>query len=217
MGQRPWTKALILAAVSGLIGGCGKSDTSSPAGAIPAPPVQVNLSGALPVFLGPENIQAEIDKAGGGVKLVKLDLRSLGAPLTLDAPQGAKAQRGLSLERGSVDVEINASDHFALRIRSGKKPFDRKRQQLNGEKVLVNTNDLILVSSMLLLDERCEFARHVIAGLQDYTIENIAPLLGRQVNHSQADCLFMLKCIGTIAPCTKPLTAQSQKAAVYQP
>jgi hypothetical protein len=214
MAQRQWTKALVLAAVSGLIGGCGKSDAPSPAGAIPAPthtpPVQVNLAGSLPVILGPENIQAEIDKAGAGVKLAKLDLRSAGLALTLDAPEGAKAQRGLSLERDAVDVEINAGDHFGLRIRRGKQPFEKKRQQLGGQKVLVSTNDLILASSMLLLDERCEFARHVVVGLQDYTIENVAPLLGRQVNHSQADCLVMLKCIATLAPCPPSPAAPSR-------
>lgn len=208
MGQREWTNALVLAAASGLIGGCGNRDTPSPAGAIPAPnaapAVQINISGALPVILGPENIQAEIDKAGADVKLVKLDLRSAGLALILDAPEGAKARRGLSLERDAVDVEINAGDHFGLRIRRGKQPFEQKRKQLTGQKVLVSTNDLILASSMLLLDERCEFARHVVLGLQDYTVENVAPLLGRQVNHSQADCLLMLKCIRTLAPCPPP-------------
>jgi hypothetical protein len=205
MCQRYWTNALIFAAaLSGLSGGCGKTETPAPTAAIAAPKaaVQINMSGALPVVLGPDTIQAEIDKAGEGVKFVKLDLSSVGLPLTLDAPEGAKVKRGLSLRGNAVDVEIAAGDHFVIRIRPGKQALEQKRQQLTGQQVLVNTKDLILSSSMLLLDERCEFARHVVVGLQDYTIENVAPLLGRQVNHSQADCLLMLKCIGTLAPRT---------------
>jgi Leucine-rich repeat (LRR) protein len=209
MCQRHWTNALVLAAAaSGLIGGCGKSDNPSPAEANPAPnsAVQMNISSPLPVVLGPDTIQAEIDKAGDGVKLVKLDLSAVGLPLTLDAPEGAKVEHDPRelLRRDSVDVEVTAGDHFAIRIRLGKHPFDQKRQQLAGQKVLVNTKDLLLSASMLLLDERCEFARHIVAGLQDYTIENVDPLLGRQVNHSQADCLLMLKCAGTLAPRTPP-------------
>lgn len=206
MSQRYRTNALVLAALAcGLIGGCGNRETASPAGANASPnpaAVQINISGAPPVVLGPDTIQAEIDKAGEGVKFVKLDLSSVGLPLTLDVPEGAKAERGLSLQRDDVDVEIAAGDHFAVRIRSGKQAFEQKRRQLANEKALVNTNDLILSSTMLLLDERCEFARHVVLGLQDYTIENVAPLLGRQINHSQADCLLMLKCTGTLAPRT---------------
>jgi hypothetical protein len=203
MYTRHGMNALVLAAaMCGLLVGCGKSDTPSPTGAIPAPKAaaQINISGALPVVLGADTIQAEIDKTGDGVKLVKFDLRSVGLPLTLEAPEGAKVKRELPLRRDSVDVEINAGDHFAIRIRPGKQPFEQRRQQLAGQKVLVDTPDLILSSAMLLLDERCEFARHVVVGLQDYSIENVAPLLGRQINHSEADCLLMLKCIDTLAP-----------------
>jgi len=210
MWQRHWLSALVLTgAASGLIG-CSKSDSSSQSEANPTPnaaAAQMNIAGPLPVVLGPDTIQAEIDKAGAGVKLVPLDLSSVGLPLTLEAPEGAKVERDpreLLPRRDSVDVEITAGDHFALRIRLGKHPFDQKRQQLAGQKVLVNTKDLLLSASMLLLDERCEFARHVVAGLQDYTIENVDPLLGRQINHSQADCLLMLKCIGTLAPRMAP-------------
>ena len=217
MWQRHWLSALVLAgAVSSLIG-CSKSGDPSQTGATPgggtgSPPVgaaQMNISGPQSVVLGPDTIQAEIDKAGTGVKLVPLDLSSVGLPLTLDAPEGAKVERDpreLMLRRDSVDVEVTAGDHFRFRIRLGKRPFDQKRQQLAGQKVLVNTKDLLLSTSMLLLDERFEFARHVVVGLQDYTLENVDPLLGRQVNHSQADCLLMLKCIGTLKPRMAPLT-----------
>lgn len=210
MAQRRWLSALLLAGAASAPIGCGKSDSPSPSEADPAgrksaplPPMQMNIAGTPPVVLGPETIQAEIDKAGSGVQLVPLDLRSVGLALVLEAPEGAKAERdphGLPLRRDAVDVEITAGDRFAIRIRPGKQPFERKRQQLAGQTVLVNTNDLILSTSMLLLEERCEFARHVVVGLQDYSVENVDPLLGRQVNHSQADCLLMLKCIGTLAP-----------------
>jgi hypothetical protein len=210
MGQRHWLSALVLAgAASGLIS-CGRSDNSAQTEANPAPnaaAAQMNISGPQPVVLGPDTIQAEIDKAGSGVKLVPLDLSTVGLPLSLEAPEGAKVEgdpRELLLRRDCVDVEITAGDHFALRIRLGKRPFDQKRHQMAGQQVLVNTKDLVLSTSMLLLDERCEFARHVVAGLQDYTIENVDPLLGQQVNHSQADCLLMLKCAGTLAPRMAP-------------
>ena len=221
MCQRPWTNALVLAAAAiGLIAGCGKNETPLPAGAIPAPKaaaLQINISGALPVVLGSDTIQAEIDKAGDGVKFVKLDLSSVGLPLTLDVPEGGKVKRGLSPRRDAEDIEISACDHFAIRIRPGKHAFEQKRQQLAGQKVLVNTNDLILSSAMLLLDERCEFARHVVVGLQDYTIENVAPLLGRQINHSQADCLLMLKCIGTLRTASTHSRSIDGRTASPQP
>jgi Leucine-rich repeat (LRR) protein len=209
-----WTRhglsALVLTGAAGCLIGCGKSDNSSPSEAKPAPNAavaQMNISGPPPVVLGTDNIQAEIDKAAAGVKLVPLDLSSVGLPLTLEAPEGAKVERDpdeLLTRRDSVDVEITAGDRFAIRIRLGKRPFDQKRQQLSGQKDLVSTKDLVLSTSMLLLDERCEFARHIVAGLQDYTIVNVDPLLGQQVNHSQADCLLMLKCAGTLTPRVPP-------------
>jgi hypothetical protein len=217
MGQRQWLSALAVAGtVSCLLGGCSKKDNPSTTEAIASPnaAVQMNISGALPVVLGPDTIQSEIDKAGSGVNLVQLDLNTLGLPLTLDAPEGAKAERDphkLSLRRESGDVEISAGDHFAIRIRLGTRPFDQKRRQLAGQKVFVNTKDLILSSSMLLLDERCEFARHVLLGDQDYTIENVDPLIGRQINHSQADCLLMLKCIGTLRAKMPPASAPTDR------
>jgi hypothetical protein len=200
MGQRTYWSALVLAGTASSLIGCGKADSPPQTEANPAPnaAVQMNISGSLPVVLDSDNIQTEIDKAGAGVRLVKLDLNSAGLPLTLDAPEGAKAQVDFG------DVEVNAGDHFALRIRRGKRSFDQKRRELAEQKVLVNDKDLIVAVSLLLLEERYEFVRHVIVGLQDYSIENVDPLFGRQVHHSQADCLLMLKCIGTLASKTRP-------------
>jgi hypothetical protein len=204
MRQRPSIHALIFAVTMGLpICGCSKKDNvpSAGASALPKSAVQMNISGEQPIVLGPDTLQAEIDKSGSGVNLASLDLSSVGRPLILDAPEGAKVARvprGLSLRPDLADVEIVVGDHFAIRIRLGRDLFDEKRKHLAGQKVLVNNKDLILSSSMLLLDERCEFARHMVIGGKDYTIENIDPLFGRQINHSQADCLLMLKCIGTL-------------------
>lgn len=213
MGQRKWIHVFALAGtVSGLICGCGKKEASTPAGenASPNAAVQLNISGTMPVELGPENLQTEIDKAASGIHLTTLDLNSVGLPLMLDAPEGAKAERdphSLPFGRDSVVVRVSPGDHFAIRIRRGKNPFEQKRKELASQKTLINNKDLILSSSMLLLDERCEFAQHVVIGGRDYTIENIDPLFGRQINHSQADCLLMLKCIGTLrakTPATMP-------------
>jgi hypothetical protein len=203
MGQRYGVCALGMLSV--LIGGCGKSDAPSQGNASPTPdgPVQMNISGPQAVVLGPDNIKAEIDKAGAGVKLNKLDLSSVGLPLTMDAPEGAKATQ----ERlGIQEVQVTAGDHFAIRIQLGKRPFERKRQHLTGQKVLIDDKDLLLSESMLLLAARCEFGRHVVVGQQDYFIENLDSVFGLQINHGQADCLLMLKCGGTLAPKT-PLPA----------
>lgn len=179
-----------------LIGGCNKSDGPAPGAAAPAAsdPVQMNISGQQPVLLGPDNIQAEIDKAGGGMQLTRLDLSQAGLPLVMDAPAGAKVQKD------NLDVLVNADDRFAVRIKLGKRPFLWKKQKLGGQKVLVNTNDLVLSESMLLLSARCEFSKHLVVGHQDYCIENVDPVFGRQVNHSEAECLLMLKCAATLAP-----------------
>src|SRR5689334_18674187 len=86
MGQRYGVCALGMLAV--LLGGCGKSDSPSQgnASATPGGPVQMSISGPQAVVLGRDNIKAEIDKAGTGVKLGKLDLSSAGLPLIMDAP-----------------------------------------------------------------------------------------------------------------------------------
>src|SRR5690348_13851847 len=116
MRQRRWIRAFVLAGTVGLpICGCSKTDNAPSVGASanPKTSVQMNISGEQPVVLGPDTIQAEIDKAGSGVNLVTLDLSSVGLPLTLDVPEGAKANRvprGLSLRADSVDVEISAGD-----------------------------------------------------------------------------------------------------------
>lgn len=194
MWQRHGPCALGVLAI--LIGGCNKNDGPARSGANPDPsgPVQMNISGQQPAVLGPDNIQAEIDKAGAGVNLVKLDLSPAGLPLIMDAPQGAKIQTD------NFEVKVVADDRFAVRIKLGKRQFQWKKQKLGGQKVLVNTNDLLLSESTLLLAARCEFGKHVVVGHQDYCIENVDPIFGQQVNHSEADCLLMLKCIGTLAP-----------------
>jgi Leucine-rich repeat (LRR) protein len=208
MWQRHGPCALGVLAI--LIGGCNKSDGPTQSGATPAPndPVQMNISGQQPVLLGPDNIEAEISKAGSGVKLVKLDLSPAGLPLTMDAPEGAKVQKD------NLNVQVVAEDRFAISFKLGKRPFQWKKQKLGGQKILVNAPELILSESTLLLAARCEFGKHVVVGHQDYCIENIDPVFGRQVNHSEADCLLMLKCIGTLAPKTPlssdPLAALQQ-------
>jgi hypothetical protein len=210
MGHRHRIGWLFLTAAASVPLGCGKSDNNTATtSATPAPnaaAMQMNIGGPPSVALNADNIRAEIDKAGAGVKLVKLDLTSVGVPLTMDAPEGAKAQldpRALSL-RNWVDVEVSAGDHFFLRIRLGKHHLEQKRRRLAGQPSLVNTKDLLFFASALLLEERCEFARHVVAGLQDYTLENVDPILEQRINHSQADCLLMLKCAATLKPCMMP-------------
>jgi hypothetical protein len=205
MWHRFWMRTLLFAGAASLPLGCGKSEKASSTPVNPAAnpaSAQMNLSSPASVVLSADNVQTEMDKASAGVKLVKLDLKPLGLPLTMDAPEGAKAQldpRVLSF-RGWVDVEVTAGEHFALRIRLGRHLFEQKRQRCAAKKMLLDAKDLMLASSTLLLDERCEFARRVVAGMQDYTLENIDPIFGRQINHSQADCLLMMKCAATLAP-----------------
>src|SRR6516225_2939637 len=128
MWQRHGPCALGVLAI--LIGGCNKNDGPPQGGATPDPnePVQMNISGQQPVVLGPDNIQAEIDKAGSGVKLVKIDLSPAGLPLTMDAPEGAKVQKD------NLDVQVVAEDRFAVRFKLGKRPFQWKKQKLGGQK-----------------------------------------------------------------------------------
>ncbi len=199
MWQRHGLGALVVLTV--LTGGCGKSESQPQGTANPGSntPVQMSIPSGEGVVLGPDNIQAEIDKAGAGVKLVKLDLSSAGLPLTLDAPEGAKAQ-----QHPTGDIHVIAGDHFAVQIKLGTRRLDRKRQALAGQKVLINDKELLLCESSLLLTVRCEFGRRLVVGHQDFCVENLDPLDGRLVNHSQADCLLMLKCVATLAPKTPP-------------
>jgi hypothetical protein len=203
MGQRHGLGALICVGIaSGLITGCGKSENPSPGGASPAAtPIQMSIPSSpadQAVVLGPDNIRAEIDKAGAGVKLAKIDLLLGDIPLTMDAPEGAK------VTSGPLDVQVTAGDRFVLRIVLGGKRLDRKKQSLTGQKVLLNQKDLILADSTLLLTARCEFVRRLVRGYRDFCVENIDNVDGQLVNHSQADCLLMLKCAGTLAPRTPP-------------
>ncbi len=195
MWQRHGPGALV--ALTILIGGCGKSDGPSQGTANPAPaaPVQMSIpSGDSPATLGPDTIQAAMERAGTGVQLAKLDLSPAGLPLTMNAPEGAKVQKD------NLDIQVTSGDRFAVRIQLGKRRLERKRQQMAGQQILVNAKDLVLAESSLLLAVRCEFARHLVVGHQDYCVENVAPVYGKQVNHSQADCLLMLHCVGTLAP-----------------
>ncbi len=190
-----WRRHILcaLALTLGCILGCSKSDTPTPN---PGSAVQMSLPSGNQPDLAADNIQAEIDKAGAGVTLIKLDLSSAGLPLTMDAPAGAKVQKD------RFDIQVVAGDHFAIRLELGKRRLERRRQQMASQKVLVNQKDLVVAESALLLDARCEFARHLIVGHQDYCVENVDPIFGKQVNHSQADCLLMLKCMATLAPKT---------------
>ncbi len=193
---------ILIGAASALIAGCGKSEDPSPGGASPATtPIQMSIPSTpteQAVVLGPDNIQAEIDKAGAGIKLTKIDLLLGDIPLTMDAPEGAK------VANGPLEVQVTAGDHFVLRIVLGGKRLDRKKQSLTGQKVLLNQKDLILADSTLLLTARCEFVRRLVRGQRDFCVENIDNVDGQLVNHSQADCLLMLKCGGTLAPKTPP-------------
>jgi hypothetical protein len=204
MWQRHWLGALTLAGAAGcLIGGCGKSENPSQGDARPVlnVPLQMSIpstSADPSVMLGPDNIQTEIDKAGAGVKLVKLDLLLGDVPLTMDAPEGAK------VTNGPLDVQVTAGDPFALRIVLGSRRLDRKKLTLAGQKVLVNHKELVLSESALMLTSRCEFARHLVTGHRDFCVENLDNIDGRLVNHSPTDCLLMLKCAATLAPKTPP-------------
>jgi hypothetical protein len=209
MGPRHGLGALLVLTL--LSGGCGKSESQPQGGASPAAttPVQMSIpSGDRTDVLGPDNIKAEIDRAGLGTNLVKLDLSSAGLSLTMDAPAGAKVQQS-----STQDVQVIAGDHFALQIKLGTRRLDRKKQSLAGQKVLINDKDLLLCESSLLLTARCEFVRHILAGHQDYCIENLDPLDGRLVNHTQSDCLLMLKCANTLAPKT---TSSADPVAALQ-
>jgi hypothetical protein len=215
MWQRHWLSALALAGAGCLIG-CGKSDNPSQSEAAPAAntPVQMNISAnEQPLVLGADNIQAEIDKVGTGVKLAKLDLSSSGLALMMDAPEGATVRH----DPGS-DVQVLAGDHFALQIKLGKSRLDRKKQTLAGQKVLINSKNLLLCESAILLSLRCEFGQRLVVGHQDFCVENLDLQDGKLLNHSQADCLLMLKCAATLAPKTPfptdPVAALQQLQAV---
>jgi hypothetical protein len=192
--------ALALASTLACFLGCSKGDNSSQGEARPdaGGPVQMSLPGGSQADLTPENIQAEIDKAGAGIHLARIDLSSVGLPLLMEAPEGAKVQKD------RFDIQVTAGDHFAIRIGAGKRRLERKRQQMAGQKLLINQKDLVVAESALLLEARCEFGKHLIVGHRDYCVENIDPIFGKQVNHSQADCLLMLRCVATLAP-SKPL------------
>jgi hypothetical protein len=190
--------ALALAGAVGCFLGCGKSDNSSQGEAQPdaGGPVQMSLPSGNTSDLTPDNIQAEIDKAGAGVHFARIDLSSVGLSLVMEAPEGAKVQKD------RFDIQVTAGDHFAVRIELGKRRLERKRQQMAGQKILINQKDLVVAESALLLEARCEFGKHLVVGHRDYCVENVDPIFGKQVNHSQADCLLMLKCVATLAPRT---------------
>jgi hypothetical protein len=59
--------------------------------------------------------QAEIDHAGAGVKLTKMDLAPFGLDLTIEAPEGAKAKN-----ESPEEIEISKDRHFGLTISIGK-------------------------------------------------------------------------------------------------
>jgi hypothetical protein len=140
-----------------------------------------------------ESVQDEVQKAGAGVKLVKLDLGPAGLPLTLDAPEGCRFKQGFQ------GVEVVKDEHFALLIQVGKGDIASARDGLRGNDVLVNTPELVFFAEKWADKPSCHFQMEKVLGYQDFSVTNHTVVDEKRVVQNRADCLLMLKCARTLA------------------
>jgi hypothetical protein len=142
-------------------------------------------------------LDAEIAASGGGVKLVKLDLSSAGLPLTIEAPEGATAQKASNF----VGVMVAYGDHFCLYIAVGRDDMD-KRKELQGKfgmKTVAVSPDRLLLEGGDRGNPEYKCAVNVSTGYREYCVENLERDDAKRIHHTKNDCLLMMKCSRTLA------------------
>jgi predicted Zn finger-like uncharacterized protein len=144
-------------------------------------------------------IQADINRACKGVKLVKYDLVNDVVALTIEAPEGATVRDTLGKK-----MEIFWGDRCALVIGRGEDGFTDARKGLSspGWQIYVNSKDTIFTESTIQ-KLRIHAVRQI--GNVDYYIKNETRVIEknlkfRDLNTTKDDCLLMLKCIQTLGP-----------------
>jgi hypothetical protein len=161
---------------------------------LPPPPKEVPPPAAL---------VAEIDKAGAGVKLVKLNFKAQGQDMTLDAPEGTEVRddplRGLEIQRGTK---------FILKVFRGRRELLNRKADDKGGKPEVDVTNLYLTRNAR---GSFVFMEVLKVGYQDFTVCSEPLVAGRPVEHTRADCLLMMKCARTLA-LKVPLPKDPRKA-----
>ncbi|MBY0231552.1 MAG: hypothetical protein K2W96_19880, partial [Gemmataceae bacterium] len=140
-------------------------------------------------------IKAEVEKAGAGVKLARLDLSPAGLDLVLDAPEGAVFKK----DGFRSGVTITHGERFTLSVKPGREsPFDQMR--LGAFDVEANAPDIVFVSGSPH-DRQFPPAfvvRHVL-GFQDVAVTAGRHFGEREARTTRADALLMIRCAKTLA------------------
>src|SRR6266851_2566228 len=107
-------------------------------------------------------------------RLVKLDLSSFGLPLTIDAPEGAKAEKPFSY------VKVTKGDEFGLNVSEGKEDLADLKKEFLANGALKDKKNLEESDSVLLYEfvvsgfdvKVYYFFTNVKVGDKDYHITN---------------------------------------------
>jgi hypothetical protein len=159
----------------------------NPSGSEPAPPAKPPEKKTAP---GGGEAPSEAPE----VKLAKLDLSSVGLPLTIDAPAGATAKESFGA------FVVASGKNFELIIRPQKEDLAQIRKQIQNNDVarligfIVDTPDTLFYEAEGLGRSRFSIEMNVKAGDNEYYIRD-----GRSP-YTKADVELMLKCAKTLAP-----------------
>jgi Leucine-rich repeat (LRR) protein len=140
-----------------------------------------------------EAIQDEVERAGAGVKLVKLDLAPAGLNATLDVPEECR------LKGFFGDIQILKDSHFYLKIELGRRGLASMKKMMEREPVFVNSGDAAFFQQSWADKPSCAFGLVKVLGHQDFFITNNTWFGGKAVHQDRADCLLMIKCVQTLA------------------
>jgi hypothetical protein len=177
----------IIAALFPILLLCGCK--GNPSGSEPAPPAKPPEKKAAPGAEAPSEEQKPPE-----VKLAKLDLSSVGLPLTIDAPEGATAKESFG------DFVVTSGKNFELIIHPKKEDLAQIKKQVENNMVaklirfIVDTPDTLFYEAEGLGRSRFSIEMNVKAGDKEYYIRD-----GRSP-YTKADVELMLKCAKTLAP-----------------
>ena len=190
--MRRFSRFLGIVPAVALLAGCGKSPEPKEKTS-PAP--QGGGSGA-PITPASSSATAAAAKSPD-VKLVKLDLSAVGLPCTIEAPEGAKAEK---IPPEPCSYEVTCGDHFTLVIAQGAhdmpdaKRFAEKNDVAKLKRFLVDEPDTLMYEADLMGRPQYIFDANIKAGDRTYYVRD-----GRR-DYTKEDVELMLRCAKTLAP-----------------
>ena len=134
-------------------------------------------------------------KAAPKVKLVKLDLSSVGMPLTIDAPEGATAMK----EETAGIIRVQHSANFELNINANAVNIAERRKKAVEDEIFklkqffVDEADTLFYETDMYGSRQFRFVTNVKVAGKSYTISQHVP------RDTKASIELMLQCARSLA------------------